>query len=419
MEEANGWKQSSWFGWYADDNYPMVMHVHHGWLYCHPAGDWVWMWDYNLNEWFVSTGEIYPMLYESSSGNWFWYYRDTANPRWYVELSTAEVFTEFEGVLMPKLMKDAFEGATTLAAGVGEAESEIIPMEVLGFALLPILGDPATSECPIITRTPEEVSLFALPPEITARADFGSGCAFGESLGIIGGLIDIDVSGLNFTSEAISLNLDLIATNLTRDGSPLLNGALSAGVSLATSESEEETGTEIITTSVTDLDGSLVFDNLVGLDQTLNGEMGLNGVYTTILREEKATGDESESAHGDISLVFDNFVSDALSILSGQVRAEFEMPGTSLLEMNAQTPEGPMVMTLSIEQDASGDRVEMNTVGPADMMGYTLTIDGLVWDAVQCESNPISGSIHLGFGGSRYVVRFSGACDGSFTVSRD
>jgi len=397
----------------------MVMHVHHGWLYCHLAGDWVWMWDYTLNEWFVSTGEIYPMLYESSSGNWFWYYRNTANPRWYVELSTAEVFTEFGGVLMPKLMKDAFEGATTLAAGVGEAESEILPMEVLGFALLPILGDPATSECPLITRTPEEVSLFALPPEITARADFGSGCAPGESLGIIGGLIDINVSGLNFTSDEISLNLDLIATHLTRDGSPLLNGALSVSATILTSESEEETTTETITTSVTDLDGSLVFDNLVGLDQTLNGEMSLNGVFTTVLREEKTTGDESESAFGDIRLEFTNFVSDALTLVSGEIRADFEMPGTSLLEMNAQTADGPMVMTLDIDQDASGDRVEINTVGPAEMMGYTLTINGLVWDAAQCESNPISGSIHLGYEGNRYVVRFSGACDGSFTISRE
>ncbi|HKJ90566.1 MAG TPA: hypothetical protein VJ960_05500, partial [Oceanipulchritudo sp.] len=240
-----------------------------------------------------------------------------------------------------------------------------------------------------------------------------------ESLGIIGGLIDINVSGLNFTSDEISLNLDLIATHLTRDGSPLLNGALSVSATILTSESEEETTTETITTSVTDLDGSLVFDNLVGLDQTLNGEMSLNGVFTTVLREEKTTGDESESAFGDIRLEFTNFVSDALTLVSGEIRADFEMPGTSLLEMNAQTTDGPMVMTLDIDQDASGDRVEINTVGPAEMMGYTLTINGLVWDAAQCESNPISGSIHLGYEGNRYVVRFSGACDGSFTISRE
>jgi hypothetical protein len=93
VREVDGWKESSWFGWYQDHHYPSVHHVEHGWCYVASGGGWVIWWDYRLEEWFATANSVYPFVYRYVDERWLWYFRGTIRPRWFVD-SVAFSLTE-------------------------------------------------------------------------------------------------------------------------------------------------------------------------------------------------------------------------------------------------------------------------------------------------------------------------------------
>jgi hypothetical protein len=417
IAQASGWKQSAWFGWYVDSFYPFVIHAQHEWVYVYPQGDWVWLWDYSLNEWFATGGTTYPMLYEPTGNKWMWYYTGTKGPRWYVDMESSEVYTEFSDCLMPSLMKSTFETSVGLSDDSGELGN--LMSEGLGIALLAIAGDPATSVCPVITRTPETVDLFDPPASILASVNFGDGCTPEDGTGEIAGSLDVNISDLLFGETGIGLSLELTANNLMRDGLALLNGSLSAAFSIGIFSEESETATHYVTRATTTLNGDLTFTDLQSLDAFISGAVSLSGDILAIEQESKADWDDvTESTEGTLTITMDAFSTDELDITSGLVTLDINMPGTTTVDADMQTSDGPVDLTLVIEQSEDGSLVTVNTDGTATVFGYTMTISNMVMDETQCEDYPVSGVFTISYDGIDYVITMTGNCDGTYIISK-
>lgn len=419
-QQSGLWKESEWFGWYVDAQFPFVYHLEHEWTYAYPSGDWVWLWDYALNEWFATGGGVYPMLYEPAADAWMWYFKGSKGPRWYQDVKSSEYYLEFEGVLMPQLMKEAFEGALALTGQTEGTDPTAALEEVMGLALLPILGDPATLECPVITRTPEEIDLFGeLPPEITAFADFGDGCSPGENIGIVAGTMNIGITNFILGETGASANIEVIADNLTIDGLLAMDGSMSAEFSMDIAEEETESETAWITTTTTGISLSAAFDELRTADQTLGGTISLEGTTVTVEEEDFETYEETESTSGELVLTFENLTSDLIDVTSGTLTMNLDMPGTSSFAMDMETPDGPILMTLLIEESEDGSSVVVYTDGVGTFMDYSLLIEDLEFDDTQCEDYPIGGTITIGMGDSaQYLIRIKDDCTGGYVITR-
>ncbi len=85
---GDGWKQSSWFGWYLESEWgSWIYHLEHGWFYCagHAGGTWL----YDLALGWVWTGDLaYPWIFAPSRGSWLYYLEGSAHngkPRWFYD----------------------------------------------------------------------------------------------------------------------------------------------------------------------------------------------------------------------------------------------------------------------------------------------------------------------------------------------
>jgi hypothetical protein len=416
VTEVNGWKQSGWFGWYVDSFYPFVLHAQHEWMYAYPSGSWLWLWDYSLNEWFATSSVSYPMLYEPLGDQWLWYYEGT-QPRWYVEMETSELYTEFSGCLMPDLMVSTFEMSTDLAGESSELGN--LMGEGMGIAMLALIGDPSTSVCPVITRTPETINIFEPPENIDAVVDFGDGCTPESGTAALSGSLEVAVSDFLFGETGIGLSLEMTVNNLMREGLLLLDGGLAAGISMTVLSEESETETHYVAKETTTLSGDLTFTDLRSLDTFISGAMGLSGEVLLIEQESKTDwNDVTESTEGELTLTMDAFSTEELEVTSGTVTLDLNMPGTTTLDAEMETSDGPVDLTLVIDQSEDGSIVTMNTDGAAVVFGYTLTVSDMVMDSNLCEDYPISGVFTITYGGIQYTITMAGSCDGKYTITK-
>lgn len=89
---GSGWHRSDWFGFYNADFCPWINQREHGWMLLaesepDPQGDSVWMWTPDFG-WIWTNSAIYPFLFRSADQAWLFYYREPANPRWFLNLNT-------------------------------------------------------------------------------------------------------------------------------------------------------------------------------------------------------------------------------------------------------------------------------------------------------------------------------------------
>ena len=68
-----GWKQSTWFGTFWDQEFPWIYHAEHGWLYAGGTGG-ASMWFYDLQTgWWWTNEQHYPYVYLDSVKDWVFY----------------------------------------------------------------------------------------------------------------------------------------------------------------------------------------------------------------------------------------------------------------------------------------------------------------------------------------------------------
>ncbi|MFC1452409.1 hypothetical protein ACFLSJ_03585 [Verrucomicrobiota bacterium] len=90
FDQGGGWKWVDWFGFFNDGSFPWLYHAQHGWMYC--TGESVaglWMYTPDM-DWLWTSREAYPFLYRASDNAWLWYLAESANPRWFYNLSAGE-----------------------------------------------------------------------------------------------------------------------------------------------------------------------------------------------------------------------------------------------------------------------------------------------------------------------------------------
>jgi len=85
---SNGWRSLEWFGEYFPTGSGWSFHAQHGWIY--PVGstlDSLWYWDTSLG-WFWTNQTLYPFVYRHESKGWFYYQRESKNPRRFYDYVT-------------------------------------------------------------------------------------------------------------------------------------------------------------------------------------------------------------------------------------------------------------------------------------------------------------------------------------------
>lgn len=81
IDEGSGWKSSTWFGWYFGEctsseisNGTWIYHLHLKWVYiASDSFESVWMWCEELDTWIWTSGELFPYLFNNSTGDWMYF----------------------------------------------------------------------------------------------------------------------------------------------------------------------------------------------------------------------------------------------------------------------------------------------------------------------------------------------------------
>jgi hypothetical protein len=80
--EADGWRQSDWFGWLQIGCHPWDYSIDHGWICALTEdGDGYWYWDGELGGAVFTSRTQYPWIFRHVDGHWLRYMEDTQNPR--------------------------------------------------------------------------------------------------------------------------------------------------------------------------------------------------------------------------------------------------------------------------------------------------------------------------------------------------
>jgi hypothetical protein len=89
VEEADGWKRISWYGWIHEGGNGWIYHAEHGWTYAMGADeDSIWFYDREMG-WAWSGHLVYPYYYAAGAMDWLYFQTGSANPRFFRSSTTA------------------------------------------------------------------------------------------------------------------------------------------------------------------------------------------------------------------------------------------------------------------------------------------------------------------------------------------
>lgn len=96
---SNGWSYSPWFGNYYDAEYPWIYHEDLGWFYLAPESTPDALYFYwNDYDWFYTSKDLYPWLYFTTLGNWFYYIKDTVDPWLFYDATNDDIARFFPSI---------------------------------------------------------------------------------------------------------------------------------------------------------------------------------------------------------------------------------------------------------------------------------------------------------------------------------
>ncbi len=259
-------------------------------------------------------------------------------------------------------------------------------------ALIDILGQIGSATagtCPQVTTEPPLTDDSDTPPNFTITASYGTGCTAPDGSTVSGRVVfaisNVTVSG----TSSINLGYALTASNLTRNGTVLLNGAVSGYVTLSLGGS-----------SVTQVSANANFSNLQVADTFISGGMSIAASNIS----------DSGGIAGNITLIFNNLTAAGYTIYSGSLTlSAFSGVLGGQLDANLNTSQGVVDVTLTV-QKPSPTRTVFNTPVPGIITGYTVTLTNVILDTGVCLSHPIGGSITVSQGGSSVSVQFDPGC---------
>jgi hypothetical protein len=384
-DHGNGWKKSDWFGFYNDLHYPWIYHAQHKWEYVTQAEEWLWLWDSDIGEWCLTHGNVYPYMYHHQGNRWMWYYEGTGTPRWFWGMSEACWYNNMGGTLVNAKIRDGYDRMIKMV-DPQEIDTEELMGQAMGIALLALIGDPATSSCPVITREPVELDLENPPPRLEAGVDFGNGCQPEGSELLMAGSLDFLLQNLVIGETSLNAEFSLEAEALSIDGKQLMDGRISGGLSVTSMEP-------------LNLTANVQMNNFALLEERVSGsiELTMTGLDT-----------EGMSA-GNITLTMTD-LGTADTRFSGTVSMVVQRENNLSLGFDLTGTEGEIDLDLALVTDPEAETLEISTTERGSVTGVTVELDQVLIDPSACANIPVSGSIDFWYDGEHYRMIFDGAC---------
>jgi hypothetical protein len=247
----------------------------------------------------------------------------------------------------------------------------------------------------IITISPplENLSLTSIPPTIALNFNFGTQYALPDG-SVISGSAMLNLTDISFSAAGIGANIELLANDIRVNGAPMLSGRVFGNVALTN-----------------DVNAVLNFDNFRFQDRPFSG--GLDILGTAV---ELDLGNPVNSTFQQFTITPRNFSFDQYTVNSGTIVITIPSPGVYRFALDLATNQGPanLVATLALQQE---EQFLVSTVGPGTILGYTVTIDNVLFDTSLCPQFPIGGRITVASGGKTGEITFNAACNGTYGYS--
>ena len=384
-DHGNGWKKSEWFGFYNDLHYPWIYHSQHTWEYVAAAEEWIWLWDSSIEDWCLTHGGVYPYMYLNKGTHWMWYYQGTGTPRWFWGMSEACWYNDMGGILVNSKIRNGYDRMMEMV-DPQDIDTEELMGQAMGIALLALIGDPATSTCPVITRSPAEIDLQNPPARIEAGVDFGDGCQPEGGELLMAGSLDFLMQNLVIAETSMNAEFSMEAEALSVDGKPIMDGGISGGLSVTSMEP-------------LNLTANLQMNDFAFLEEGVSGSLELT-----------MTGLDTEGmSAGNITLTMDD-LGTADTHFSGTVSMVVQGENNLSVVLDLTGTEGEIDLDLLLVSDSEAETLEISTTGKGSVTGVTVELDKVLIDPAACANMPVSGSIDFWYDGEHYRMIFDGAC---------
>lgn len=246
-----------------------------------------------------------------------------------------------------------------------------------------ILSEDAAVTCPVVTITPplDSLDLEHLPPAITLKADYGTGCKASDG-STMSGSVTLAITGLTMTETALNLNFALTPTNLKRNGTVVLSGSVT---------------------------GNIAFSNSAATINVQFNNFGVAGSNVTGALKIVATDlDISEIDAGGITITVTNLTAAGYTVYSGTLVLTGDTEDMTI-DANLNTSQGIVDIVVRARQ-ASDTRIIVSTVGQNGTIGgYTVVMSNVALDTTVCNGYPSSGTVTITQGGSTFTKTFTAA----------
>lgn len=294
----------------------------------------------------------------------------------------------------------AKQAITIFAGGSGSLEDDIeyyMAMITSAGDLSPVMDEISAlleailnDDTSVVTITPalETIDLSNLPSNITIAANFGNGYTPENTSAVYTGSATINITGIAFTQTGIGANLSLAATNVQRDGEPVLNGLMTGSLNVGMAGN----------TSIT---ANLNFSNLASMGELLNGGIAINipALSAEMQLLQPATLTLTQFSTLDYQM-------------NGTVTMTQLAPDTFDTNFNITTNQGPVSGVLRAQVNiANPDQIILSTPsGPLNVETATLVINQVTMDISEdstCTDLPVSGNIVVTRGVETSTINFS------------
>ena len=232
-----------------------------------------------------------------------------------------------------------------------------------------LLEEILNGDSSVVTITPpmETLDISNLPSAINVRADFGAGYTPEGSSSTYTGLVLINITDIVMTQTGLSANAAITATNVQRDGRLILNGAMTLGISSATS------GDELVILA------NLNFSNLQSVDVSMNGRMQISMPF-------------SDSSEQPIILTLTNFETSDMQA-SGTIIVTPVSTDIYDMALDLTTHEGTVEGTARINSTTEPQTIISTPAGPITIGEYSVIFNNVLMDEEVCTDTAAGGNI--------------------------
>lgn len=236
-----------------------------------------------------------------------------------------------------------------------------------------LLEEILSGDSSVVSITPslETLDLSNLPAAINVTANFGAGYTPEESSSTYTGQVVIKVTDIVMTETGLSANAAITATNVQRDGQLILNGAMTLGMSLASS------GEEAVILA------TLNFSNLQSADFSMNGGIELSMSLDML---------SSDSSEQPIIITLTNFETSDMRA-SGTIIMTPVSTDIYDMQLDLTTHEGNVEGTARINSTTEPQTIISTPAGPITIGEYSVIFKDVIMDQDVCTDTAAGGNI--------------------------